>query len=99
MRQEQDRPEQEPCPCGCPASPTDGDERIDRLEPVVLMELLDPPQGGDHVHDISRHLHQERALVEAAVGRLVAGGLAVRKGDIVEPTPQAVYYHRLDPPR
>jgi predicted transcriptional regulator len=86
----------EPCPCGCPASPTEGDERIDRLEGVVLMFLLDPPHGGDHVHDISRQLHEERALVEAAVGRLVAGGLAVRRGDFVDPTPAAAYYHRID---
>lgn len=92
------RPDQDRCPCGCPASPTEGDEQIDKLEGIVLMVLLDPPNPelGHHLHDLSRELHRERVLVEAVMGRLVAGGLAVRENDWVSPTPAALYYHHID---
>lgn len=72
-------------------------EWVDVVEPVVLSELLRPPQDGSHIHDLGRELHEPHGIIEAAVGRLVAGGLAIRDGDVVRPSPQALYYYRLGP--
>lgn len=92
--QDQDRP----LACGCSASPDKVAERIGELEGVVLRALLDPPNPeiGHHLDDFARELHQERVLVEAVVGRLIAGGLATRKDDWIKPSAVALYFQRIN---
>ncbi len=73
------------------------DQALDVCEPVVLSHLLRPPQEGIRIRELAEELHDPHTIIEAAVGRLVAGGLAYREGDVVHPSEAARYYYRLDP--
>jgi hypothetical protein len=69
----------------------------DELEALVLLQLLLPPRVGNLVSDLAWDLHLGEAVIEAAVGRLMAAGLASREGTVVSPTPVAIRFEQLWP--
>jgi hypothetical protein len=67
------------------------------LEALVLLQLLLPPRVGALISDLAWDLHLGEAVIEAAVGRLMASELASRNGTVVSPTPVAIRFEQLWP--
>jgi hypothetical protein len=70
------------------------DHEVERL---ALLQLLLPPRIGKLVSDLAWDLHLGEVVIEAAVGRLMAAGLASREGTVVSPTPVAIRFEQLWP--
>jgi hypothetical protein len=68
------------------------------LQRWLLLELVtSPPTAGDRLEYLAHALDGSRAAVEAAVGDLVAVGLAVREGDRIRASAAAWRFDQLWP--
>ena len=79
------------------SSPSGIEHRVQRW---LLLELVTaPPPEGDEIAKLAWGLDELQADVDAAVGALVAAGLAVRDGERVRPTAAALRFDELWPVR
>jgi DNA-binding IclR family transcriptional regulator len=65
---------------------------------VLLLELvIDPPDAGEELGALARRLDLPSTTLAAALGALVAAGLAIASGDRAWPTVAALSFDALLP--